>query len=350
MSRLQQARSPSVTKKIAGALLCAVTAASCTFSYAGDFPDLGNVLNSAKSAINNNGNNSNGKNASDTGNGNRTQSGNYSTEGEAVITAGPETSFAKAQGNTISAVQDGEPVYFHARLPKPLKDYLFTPPAIDFQCVRLVVGPRGKPREQFESSNVKLKSSELNSNELHLNLAPGEVRASFVAAWLETVARGRPGHWENEIRLMGENETILAVAPLTAEVTSGINKYRAIFADYNQRYAMGDPSSNEAPANAHRGDLGLANDARTQITKVTGNKPEALYFSELGWFDHRNGIGQLEYQHCLATELIKIGGKPFYQNVEVRKYPNGRVEASLDGKPRELTPENYKRQLADSKP
>ncbi|MCH8621055.1 hypothetical protein [Undibacterium sp. TS12] len=270
--------------------------------------------------------------------------------GEAVVTATPSSSFDEASKKIMASVQDGDPVYFHVRLPRSLKDYVFPTFSDDRVGLILSVGPRGQPGQQHNAMALLLTNAEMEATELHLNLAPGEVRKSAMLAWMETVGGGSPGHWENEIRLLGKNRSMLAVAPLTAEVSNGISKYRAMIKEYGNRFMIGDPASNEAPLNIHRRDARLSEEVVRQASQLLGRKPEATYFTDDGWSDHRNGIGQIEYQITTATLLTQLNKKPYYQNLSVRKYPvNGRIEVELDGKPRELTMDNYKRAMAEAR-
>ncbi|MFZ6653810.1 hypothetical protein [Undibacterium sp. TJN19] len=270
--------------------------------------------------------------------------------GEAVVTATPTNNFNEAQQKTIRVVHDGDPVYFHVRLPRPLKEYVYPTFSNEQLGLVLAVGPRGQPAQQHNAIALFLRESELNSTELHLNLAPGEVRKSSMHVWLETVGGGRPGLWENEIRLLGRNNSLLAVAPLTADVSDGISKYKAMIKEYGSRFVVGDPASNEAPANIHRRDLRLADEVLKQASQLLGKKPDASYFTDDGWADHRSRTGNIEYQITTATALLNLNKKPCYQNLSVKKYPiSGRIEVELDGKPRDLSPENYKRAMSDAR-
>lgn len=327
---------------------CAVCAATLLTAQvaAHGLGDIGKLADTLKSATKNPGTNTpSGNNLPLPGG----SSGYTGLPGEAVVTATPAGNFAEAQQKTISSVQDGDPVYFHVRLPRPLKDYVFPTFSNDRIGLILAVGPRGQPDKQHNGMALFLREAEMNATELHLNLSPGEIRKSAMLVWMETVGGGTPGHWENEIRLVGKNNSILAVAPLTAEVSNGIGKYRAMIKEYGNRFVTGDPSSNEAPANIHRRDARLTEEVTKQASQLLGKKPDATYFTDDGWSDHRNSIGQTEYQITTATVLTQLNKKPYYQNLSVKKYPlNGRIEVDFDGKPRELTADNYKHAIADA--
>ncbi|MFZ6742147.1 hypothetical protein ACO0LC_02865 [Undibacterium sp. JH2W] len=320
-----------------------------THACAGGLDDLGKAAELLKAASKNPATTGAGRTPA-TENRDATAASYSGLEGEAVVTGAPVSGFAEAQERRIISIHDGDPVFFHVRLPRPLKDYVFPTFVNDRPGLILTVGPRGIPGQQHNSIALFLRETEMNGSELHLNLAPGEIRKSSMHVWMETVGGGSHGIWDNEIRLLGRNNKLLAVAPLTAEVNDGIDKYKAMTKEYRSRFVVGDPASNEAPPNIHRNDMRLAVEVSKQASQLLGNKPDATYFTDDGWAAHTNRIGQIEYHITTATALFSTVKKVFYQNLNVKKYPgNGRIDVELDGKPRELNTDNYKRALVQAR-
>jgi hypothetical protein len=275
-------------------------------------------------------------------------------EGEMVLTTAPAASFSEARAHAVQEVSDGQPVYLHLRLPKPLSNYVYSYRDIAKNAFRIEIGPADKLRESHGSTLLNLTDEELRATELHLPLAPAVPRGKlYDSVWTSVVGGGRPGVWHNEIRILSyadttrlDAPTYLAIAPLTASVTEGIDKYRAMTADFLNHRVAGDPATNQAPAKVARSEPALAATVLKQAAQARGSKPDAFYFTDDGWYDHRNGLGQLEYQRTMAAILYKEGGKCFAHTLDISRWPNGRVETSLDKHRIELSCNRYAQTLA----
>ncbi|MFZ6769817.1 hypothetical protein ACO0LM_22415 [Undibacterium sp. Di26W] len=105
------------------------------------------------------------------------------------MTSTAASSFAEAKQKTINAVQDGDPVYFHVLLPRPLKDYVFQTYSNDRIGLILAVGPRGQPDKQH------------NAVALFLHEAEKEL-LNYISIYLLVKSENRPcWRWRNAINI-----------------------------------------------------------------------------------------------------------------------------------------------------
>ena len=274
-------------------------------------------------------------------------------EGQMVLTGEPAKTFDEAATKAIRSVKDGQPVYLHVRFPRPLSNYVYN--WRDFHnALQIEVGGEGNLREKHGSTLIELTDAELKGVELHIPLAPAVPRGkTYESVWTGVVGGGRPGTWHNEIRLLTypnvnrlDAPLYLASAPLTADVAAGIEKYRAMTAAFVNQRVAGDPNTNQIPPKVARWDAGLAATILQQAASAFGAKPDAVYFTDDGWYDHKNAIGQVEYRRTFAAVLYKDNDRCFAHTLDISKWPNGRVETTPDRNRIEISCSRYPAALA----
>jgi len=281
------------------------------------------------------------------------------TVGECVLTAEPFDSYESAKGRKVTSIKDGQPVYFHVKFDKQIGSFAgrwYRGSATDVEYADrigfiLEVGPEGEVTKVYDSSIVLLAPKELAGNELHLNLAPGEVRPKPIAAWMDTLGKGLPGVWKNEIRLVthqkipGEGMTrwekvYLAIAPLTADVSDGNDSYRKMASEYRKRVDQGDPSWNEVPAPGALKDSAAIKQVMAIVKREVGGEIGRLHFTVDTWYEQRNALGQLEQDTATAIVTLKSGGKYWARFIDVTRSSHGAISARIRN-PQEITKEKY---------
>ncbi len=275
------------------------------------------------------------------------------SEAQMVLTSESVKTFDDAKAKAISSVKDGQPLYLHVRFPQAISNYVYNWRHVH-HALQIEVGAAGNLREKYSNTAIELTDEEMKGNELHIPLAPAVPRGkSYQSVWTEVVGGGRPGTWHNEIRLMTYPDVnrldaplYLASAALTAEVGSGIEKYRAMSAEFANRRVAGDPSTNQIPAKIARYDAGLVATITKQAATSIGVKLDTVYFTDDGWYDHKNAIGLVEYRRTFAAALYKQSDQCFAHTLDIAKWSNGRVETTPDRNRIEISCNRYPAALA----
>ncbi|MBV8633711.1 MAG: hypothetical protein JO002_04415, partial [Burkholderiaceae bacterium] len=239
-------------------------------------------------------------------------------EGQMVLTTEPARTFDEAVAKAVHEVKDGQPVYLHLRVPRPLSNYVYNWRDVH-NSLQIEVGSEGNLREHYSGTPIELTDEEMKGSELHIPLAPAVPRGkSYQSVWTEVVGGGRPGTWHNEIRVLTYPDVnrldvpfYLGVATLTADVGAGIDKYRSMQTAFLNQRVAGDPNTNQIPAKVGRADAGLAATIQKQAASALGAKLDAVYFTDDGWYDHKNAIGQVEYRRTFAAALYRQNDRCF---------------------------------------
>jgi hypothetical protein len=283
----------------------------------------------------------------------------FAASGEAVVTKVQVKSFEEAKSKAVKSVNDGDPVWLWIRFQNPVETYLakweFGGKYLD--VLYFVVGPEGDAGTKFNDGFIIPKQSDLKGKVISVNLAPGELAEMNLGAWMKTVGNGSSGKWNNEIRIFklddpktkGTAGTLIATAPLTADVNSGGPKYKAMFRDYEKRWDEGDPSFNKAPEKGGLSEKALTPQIMKQTSDKFGVKSEAFYFIAPSWYDEKDALGRLVEQHAFGVVYYQKGGKKYIKYVNVFRKPKGQLDVRQRDNDRELTAENYSKGISYSK-
>lgn len=274
-------------------------------------------------------------------------------EGQMVLTSEPAKTFEDAKLKAIHSVKDGQAVYLHLRFPQALSNYVYNWRDVH-HALQVEVGAEGNLREKYGNTPLELTEEEMKGVELHIPLAPAVPRGkTFQSVWTEVVGGGRPGIWHNEIRIMTYPDVsrldaplYLASAALTADVGTGIEKYRAMQVDFGNRRVAGDPNTNQIPTKVARSDAGLLSTTMKQASGALGVTIDTVYFTDDGWYDHKNAIGQVEYRRSFAAALYRQNDRCYAHTLDISKWPNGRVETTPDRNRIEINCSRYPAALA----
>jgi hypothetical protein len=279
---------------------------------------------------------------------------------QALITKEPCASFEAAKAKAVSQVKDGEPVYLNLLFPKPVTDYLSvweTSPNSSYCNMKvfyLEIGEAGGS-DAWNYCYLLPMQDELKGNFLCACMAPYKASPVWRAIWLKTVGEGAAGVWKNELRIYDKGDDgsldrrLVALAPLTANVASGISKYAAQLADYKQRFAAGDIGFNQPPAKGELVDKAAIKAALAEAENAMDDKPEGCYFSESGWFIHKDSWDKLDYYHAMAVVFFRRDGTFWMREMDVMKWAGtNKVEIALKDKETELSSATYQKALSQS--
>ncbi len=263
----------------------------------------------------------------------RTLGGGGIAGAELVITSVKPKSLDEARAHRVSSVKDGDPVYLYLKLPKPVEHYVFTwnltgtSQFADRKALGIQIVPPDLPDDAPATleENFLPTDAELKSTEIVIEMAPGELRPLSVDGWLRLVGGGRAGSWPQEFRIYSRDmnaltTTILARAPLTASVESGVKRYKAQLDAFKARQAAGDPSFNTIPTRGALVDVAAAKKAAESASKVSGQKYDKFFLTGDVWWENRNALGQLEKHNTSALGLYRTGGKCMAAIVNVNRW------------------------------
>lgn len=285
------------------------------------------------------------------------------TLAKAVVTKAPVKDFAAAQAQAVTSVGDGDPVYLCVELPEPVENYLARYTYSDDmdsykdKVLELAVGPLGRRNQTYQSGYFLPRPEELKSTFLCINLAPGAVSRQWLGIWLKAVGGGREGVWKNEIRVIALGKTeattsseskVLAVAPLTAEVPSGVAKYQALAKAYEERHEKGDASVNQAPV---KGSI-VDNAARARVLAEAKNQNqpvEGFYFTDNEWGLRDNELGRVDRNVAGGVVLFKRDGKNWIRYVTITRWKFRNATDVKLGAVMELSAEQYAEAKARAK-
>lgn len=279
---------------------------------------------------------------------------------QAVITKEPCVDFSAAKAKAVTKVKDGDPVYLNVQFPNGVEAHLTTwdgSPDSDIygkKVLYLEIGEAGGG-SAWDYAFIWPLADEMNGNFLCVGLAPCRATPVWRGLWLKTVGEGAPGVWRNELRIYdkgddgSEDRRLVAVAPLTADVGSGIKKYAAQHADYKARFAAGDVAFNAPSPRGKLVDKEAIKAAMSEAAGYMDGKPEGAYFTEPGWYIHRDTWGDLDYHFAMAALFYARDGAYWTRAMEVRKWAGTkRIEAVLQAKELQLSPETYKKAISQS--
>jgi hypothetical protein len=265
---------------------------------------------------------------------------------ELVITNRIWPSFEEARDNPVAVVTDGMPLYAYIRANRPLGDlahpadpegsYTFS----EYPHLFLQVGDNESLRI-LNTCYVTLTPEETRLREVVVPLAPLTNRPGQVPAdcWLATVADSRAGKRVFEVRLAGfagkferwlPVPDLLAVAPVPADLSSGVGEYATMLRATPMRNAtlvasaaqtLPTPTAvatpirgsslvavNSAPLPGERFDLGgsrMELQLQSLSAALLGRRPSETYFVDRQWTSTTDQRGRVIQQHARAAAVFK---------------------------------------------
>jgi hypothetical protein len=134
----------------------------------------------------------------------------------------------------------------------------------------------------------------LNVSELKINLSPGKPgRNKSLPFFLEVVGGGRPGVWNNEIRVYKSQKVpvtradFLATLPITCDVSNGFTKYRKMKDDFEIAQYKGVAEENQLAEPTEFDDPALKAKVVAKL-KTVGITPVKFYFTNEDWETYGN--------------------------------------------------------------
>ncbi|MDP5238720.1 hypothetical protein Q9Q94_04225 [Uliginosibacterium sp. 31-16] len=261
---------------------------------------------------------------------------------ELVISSVRPKSLADARAHRISSARDGDPVYLYLKLPRPVESYVFTwnltgtSEYANRKAIGIQIVPPDQPDELAAViyNNFLPTDAELKASEIVIEMAPGELRPLSVDGWLRLVGGGRAGTWPQEFRIYTRDmnaftTTILARAPLTANVEGGVTKYKAQLDAFKARQAAGDPSFNTIPTRGAIVDVAAEKKAAESATKASGTRFDKFFLTGDVWWENRTALGQLEKHYTSALGLYKTSGKCMAAIVNVNRWANQSITSEI---------------------
>jgi hypothetical protein len=278
---------------------------------------------------------------------------------EMVLTGQAWPSFEEARQNSVTALQDGSPLYAHIRTTRPLGElahpadpngsYTFS----DYPHLFLQVGDT-ESLTILATCYVTLSSEETRLRELVVPLAPLTYRPGQNAAdcWLGTVAGSRGGKRTYEVRLAGfagkfeswlPVPDLLAVAPVATDLPAGAAEYAAMLRATPLRNAtllasnsamssagigptavaspVATPSAvatpirgsslvalNSVPLPGPRQDIGgsrMELQLQSLSAALLGRRPSEAYFLDPNWTSTTDQRGRVVQQHAHAAAIFR---------------------------------------------
>lgn len=247
------------------------------------------------------------------------------------------TSVEEAKAKTITEVKDGDPLWMFVQLDQPLKNYAFTDdiikqsnPAEPYMIV-ISIGPDHDRETEWGEEEIYFNKAELENNFFTLNLAPGMPgRNQSSDVFINLIANGSPGVWTNSIRIYAptneREETdfgskpkriYLAEAPITADVSDGIDNYYDQKNNYQYVKERGTAEENKIPSEGKFVDTNI----KEMMLDAVRNKniePLKFYFTSDDWTVQANwSSGLPEWQSVFAAVLYKDGDECKFAEVGV---------------------------------
>jgi hypothetical protein len=215
---------------------------------------------------------------------------------QTVLTKSEYKTFAEAKPNAVTRVSDGDELWFYAKFNSRLGDYVLTvEDAEDPTSRRYLLYVEIGPKDDVTTLNqyvLEFKKEDLAAQELKINLAPGlQGRNKSIPVFLMMTSAGKPGLWQNEIRL---TNTItfprsltdnLAKSTVTLDLAGGPDKYRAMEDAYDSIALRGTTDVSRMPAPGSFYDEGLKGQIVAKLSSV-GIIPARLYFSGDNWMEY----------------------------------------------------------------
>ena len=212
----------------------------------------------------------------------------------AVLTRSAEAKdFAAAQAAAVARVSDGQPLWLHLRFEPNLRAHVHKSDlSTDDGQLRYFLwaelGPRGS-EEVYARDGFEFKKEQLDLSELRVALAPGQGgRNQSLSVFLKPVGGGRPGVWQNELRLHNQpagpkaRGEYLSILPITADVSDGLPQYRAMANAYDQAVRRGSAEDNQLPKPGRFADARLQAAILAKL-KAEGVQPARFFFSSDEW-------------------------------------------------------------------
>lgn len=253
------------------------------------------------------------------------------------FTAGKCTSAEEAKAKAITKVKDGDSLWMFVQLAHPLKNYAFTDdmvkqhhPAAPHMII-IGIGPADDKETEWGQEEIYLDKTELESDFFCLNLAPGMPgRNKSSDVFLNLIANGSPGVWTNSIRVYAptneREETdfgsrpkkiYLAEAPVTIDVSEGIDNYCQQKNNYHYIKERGTAAENKIPVEGKFTD----NHIKEIMLEAVRNKniePLKFYFTSDDWTVQANwSSGLPEWQSVFAAVIYKDGDECKFAEVGV---------------------------------
>jgi hypothetical protein len=246
----------------------------------------------------------------------------------AVLSKGDYKSFDEAEPNAATRVVDGDLLWLYLKFNGTLADHVHKNEYADNDgnisyVLFFDIGAQGET-SSYANGSLVFKKDELNVSELKIALAPGRPgRNKSLELFLATVGGGRPGVWQNEIRvsnnpsLSDRNGEYLARIPITCDVSDGLPKYRAMDNEYREIVRKGTVEDNKMPvATAY-----VNNPVKAQILaklKTEGIVPAKIFFTTDGWTEYLDSQSNVKQDRKLyAAYLYKKGADCLYGIAEV---------------------------------
>lgn len=267
---------------------------------------------------------------------------NQSTDITMVVAKKIYATYDQASSNSINEVSDGDSLWLYIKSTKPFKelvDIRRIPQddgnVLKSQILSVRLGPNdnsapfsdlgtlcfGKGKEcKYDD---RIDPAALEASEIRLALTKFDPKGSS-RALLSTIGEGRPGNWDNQIRLyvLGQDKPA-AVVRLNCKLEDGIAKYKKMWAAYGEAQLKGDETTNELPEPAEYQDANLR-ETIVQKAKQKGIIPARFFFTNADWVEvEESSISRFRYMTAAVT--YKKGGKCLYGTVYIRQdYAFGR--------------------------
>ena len=236
--------------------------------------------------------------------------------------------FAEAKPNAASRVADGEPLWLYVRFNGKLGDYVLTTLNPEDQTklkysLFAEVGPQGDVTA-LNQYLLQFTRDDLAASELKINLAPGLFgRNKSIPVFLKTAAGGKPGVWNNELRLAnspavprGVNDH-LAKSAVTLDFSSGLAKYSKMAAQYDSIILRGTTDVAKMPIAG----TFFSDPLKAQILnklKSEGVTPVKFYFSGDDWTESAaSTFNAKQIRKVFATYTYQKAKNCFYGVAEI---------------------------------
>jgi len=256
----------------------------------------------------------------------------------AVLTSSPAKDFAAAQAVAVTKVVDGQPLWLHLRFEPNLRAHvnksdLTTDDGHLRYFLWAELGPRGGS-EVYQRDGFEFKKEQLDLSELRVALAPGQGgRNQSLSVFLKPVGLGRPGVWENELRLHNrptgpkERSEYLRILPITADVSDGLPQYRAMAQAYDQAVRRGSAADNQLPKPGRFADARLQAAILAKL-KADGVQPARFFFSSDDWEGSRDSDTGARLERTVYAAYTYRKGSDCLSGVAEVTQPYSQISAS----------------------
>ncbi len=245
-----------------------------------------------------------------------------------LLTKTEYKNFADAVAGTVKRFVDGDPVWLYVKFNGKLERYVHKVQLADGTeryLLYVEYGPQGDITAKGHET-LEFGKDELALTELKLSLAPGKAgHNKSLAIYFKNVADGKPGLWNNEIRLADLSSfprspgDYLATTGFTSDFSKGLVKYPAGKTAFRSMVLRDTTDEGKLPVPGKFDNTAARADLVTRLA-AEGIAPSKVYFSDDFWREYSDIPTSIrQYRAVTGTFLYRKGTVCLYGTADIKQ-------------------------------